>query len=102
MLNLEVVNYKWRQNEFPEKHFGNSIQTGLIAQDVEEIMPELVGVDDSGYKTVNYSKLSIMLLKALQELKEKTEQDFLSLKALKESESQRPNFTGPLPQNIKK
>jgi hypothetical protein len=41
---------------------------GLIAQEVEDILPELVRTDDNGYKSINYSKLTVFLLKAIQEM----------------------------------
>lgn len=41
---------------------------GLIAQEVEMVFPELVRTDDNGFKTINYSKLTVFLLKALQEI----------------------------------
>ena len=80
LTEMEVVNYKWRVEEYPEKHFGRSSQTGLIAQEVEILMPELVGEDEAGYKTVNYSKLSLMLLQGIRELKEKTDTEIENLK----------------------
>jgi hypothetical protein len=33
------------------------------------VLPELVGEDAEGYKTVDYSKLPLMLLQAMKELK---------------------------------
>lgn len=41
---------------------------GLIAQEVETLFPELVRTDDNGFKTINYSKLTVFLLKAFQEI----------------------------------
>jgi len=41
---------------------------GLIAQEVEEIFPEIVRTDDNGYKSISYQKLSVILLKAIQEI----------------------------------
>lgn len=42
---------------------------GLIAQDVEAIIPEFVGETADGMKTVNYSQMVSVLIKAVQELK---------------------------------
>ncbi|MBI4086746.1 tail fiber domain-containing protein, partial [Candidatus Kaiserbacteria bacterium] len=41
---------------------------GFIAQEVEEIFPELVITDTAGYKNLDYSKLTAVLAKAVQEL----------------------------------
>src|SRR5262249_45350737 len=67
VVKLQPVNYYWRSAEFPDKHFGNSESYGLVAQQVERVLPELVGEDAEGYKTVDYSKLPLMMLQAIKE-----------------------------------
>jgi hypothetical protein len=42
-------------------------QIGLIAQDVEAVLPELVDEDEHGYKRVDYARLSAVLVEALKE-----------------------------------
>jgi hypothetical protein len=42
---------------------------GLIAQEVEEIIPEFVHTDPEGMKSVNYPQMVSVLIKAVQELK---------------------------------
>jgi hypothetical protein len=41
----------------------------LIAQDVEQVLPELVATDSDGYKAVDYSKLPLLTIQAVKELK---------------------------------
>ena len=72
---LQPVHYFWRASEFPDRHFGTSRADGLIAQDVEQILPDLVVTDSDGYKAVNYSKLPLLTVEAVKELK--TENDAL-------------------------
>ncbi len=72
---LQPVNYYWRAAEYPERHFGDSQAYGLIAQDVEQILPELVVTSDDGYKAVDYTKLPLLTIEAVKELK--TENDAL-------------------------
>ena len=43
-------------------------QVGVIAQDVEKVLPEAVGENDEGYKTVDYSALTALLINAINEL----------------------------------
>jgi len=69
VVQLQPVHYHWRSAEFPEYHFGGALNSGLVAQEVERVFPEMVGVDDHGYKTVNYSELPYLLLGAVRELK---------------------------------
>lgn len=66
---LQPVHFYWRADEFPEHHFGDSQAYGLIAQDVEQVLPELVVTHDDGYKAVDYSKLPLLTIQAIKELK---------------------------------
>jgi predicted methyltransferase len=66
---LQPVHYFWRASEFPNRHFGNSQNYGLIAQDVEQVLPELVATDGDGYKAVDYSELPLLTIQAVKELK---------------------------------
>lgn len=45
-------------------------QVGVIAQDVEKVLPEAVGENDEGYKTVDYSAVTALLVNAIKELRE--------------------------------
>jgi hypothetical protein len=65
---LQPVRYFWRADEFPERHFGNSQNYGLIAQDVEQVLPELVATDSDGYKAIDYSRLPLLTIQAMKEL----------------------------------
>ena len=64
---LNPVNYDWREDEFKNKGFNDKKQWGFIAQEVEKVMPELVGVDKDDYLTLNYTGFVPLLTKAMQE-----------------------------------
>jgi trimeric autotransporter adhesin len=66
---LQPVHYFWRSDEFPDRHFGNSRSYGLIAQDVEQVLPELVVTNADGYKAIDYSQLPLLTIQAVKELK---------------------------------
>jgi hypothetical protein len=66
---LQPVHYYWRTTEFPDRHFGDAQTYGLIAQDVEQVLPELVVTNDDGYKAIDYSKLPLLTIQAMKELK---------------------------------
>jgi hypothetical protein len=70
---LRPVHYFWRSTEFPERHFGNERNYGLIAQDVEEVLPELVVTGEDGFKAVDYSKLPLLTIQAMKELQAENE-----------------------------
>jgi len=93
---LQPVHYFWRAEEFPERHFGNAQAAGLIAQDVEQVLPELVETDKDGFKAVNYSKLPLFTIQAVRELK--TGND--ALKAETESLKQRVGELEQLKQHV--
>ncbi|OFX17875.1 MAG: hypothetical protein A2033_18285 [Bacteroidetes bacterium GWA2_31_9] len=69
VMQLQGVNYYWNQEKFPERSFSDKLQIGVIAQDIEKIYPELVSTDDKGYKSVNYTQLTPVLIEAIKELK---------------------------------
>ena len=59
--------------EYPGWGFKDSKQIGLVAQNVEEVIPELVSTDKKGYKAVSYDKLTAVLVEAIKELKAENE-----------------------------
>jgi hypothetical protein len=66
---LQPVHYYWRATEFPDRHFGDAQTYGLVAQEVEQVLPELVVTNVDGYKAVDYSKLPLLTIQAVKELK---------------------------------
>ncbi len=64
---LRGVRFRWNNEEHPERHFAQGKQIGLIAQEVEEVLPELVHTDQNGYKGVMYDKLVAVLVEAVKD-----------------------------------
>lgn len=79
---LQPVHFYWRQDEFPERSFGPTQSFGLVAQDVEAVMPELVTTDKEGYRAVKYSELPLHMLQAIKELKAENDELKARLSAL--------------------
>lgn len=69
ITSLKGVTYFWKQDEYPQKHFNDKKQIGVIAQDVEKKFPELVETDEQGFKSVNYPALVAPIIEAIKELK---------------------------------
>jgi hypothetical protein len=65
---LNGVYYDWRGDEFPDMRFSQDRQMGVIAQEVEPLFPELVNTDANGYKSVDYAKITPVLIEAIKEL----------------------------------
>jgi hypothetical protein len=65
---LKGYHYFWKNVEKDQ-----NLQTGLIAQEVETIFPELVTTDGEGYKSVNYIGLIPHMIESIKELKAEIE-----------------------------
>jgi len=62
ILALNPVSYYWKDERIDkDKHFG------FIAQEVEEVIPEIVKTDVEGKKSLNYNELIPFLVKAIQQ-----------------------------------
>ena len=57
---LNGVRYKWKNNQ-------NAPSIGLIAQDVEEVIPEVVVEMADGLKSVSYENIVAVLIEAIKE-----------------------------------
>jgi hypothetical protein len=80
---LAPSTYLFDHEKFPQKGFSHNRQIGVIAQEVEPLFPELVQTDEDGYKSVDYTKLSVVLLKALQEQQQEIEKQSKEIAELK-------------------
>jgi hypothetical protein len=49
-------------------HENEGHDVGVIAQEVEKVMPEIVTTRDNGYKAVKYEKIVPLLIEAIKEL----------------------------------
>ncbi len=67
VLSLHGLYYHWKKNEFPEMEFGDERQLGFSAQEVENLFPEVVMTDANGYKSVDYGRLTPLLVEAIKE-----------------------------------
>jgi hypothetical protein len=62
---ISGVTFEW--NEKSHKQTGKK-DIGVIAQEVEEILPEVVETRTNGYKAVDYQKLTALLIESVKEL----------------------------------
>lgn len=84
VLNLQGVTYEWKSDDelastiyakssggkesAPQSfNFPKGVQLGVIAQDVEKILPELVQTGPDGLKSVDYIKMVPLLIEAIKE-----------------------------------
>jgi len=77
---LRGVEFEWQANIPEERLNGKNI--GLIAQEVESVLPEVVSTDDQGYKSIAYGNLVAVLIEAVKGLKEQNEELRIRIEAL--------------------
>lgn len=65
---IQGTTYTMKHEEFPKKNFGQGLQYGYIAQELEKVIPELALKGDDGYYAVNYIALIPVLSEAIKEL----------------------------------
>ena len=84
VMGLKGVSYEWKADVNEGRGFSKGKEIGLVAQDVEAVIPELVHTDTKGYKSLSYDKFVPVLVEAIKELQEKNEkleQRLLTLEA---------------------
>lgn len=74
VMQINGVEFDWDEVA-QDTHKGHDV--GVIAQEVETVLPEIVHTRDNGYKAVKYEKLVALLIESVKELQAEVE----SLKA---------------------
>jgi hypothetical protein len=75
---ISGVEFDWT-DEYLQNHGGEDgyfirkHDVGVIAQEIEKVLPEVVGTRDDGIKAVKYEKLISLLIEAIKELNTKIE-----------------------------
>jgi hypothetical protein len=100
VMQLSPKTYEYRRDEFPGMALPSGKQYGLIAQDVEQVLPEIVmdnvnpqKLDAKGnviaqqvdFKSLSYQELVPVLIKAIQEQQEQIERQEAEIQALRQS-----------------
>ena len=68
----QLKGYEFDWNDKQDVYEGHDV--GVIAQEVEKVVPELVQTRDDGYKAVKYEKIVPLLINAINELKAEIEE----------------------------
>jgi hypothetical protein len=64
--------FDWKSDpELVKLHGFTGHDVGVIAQEIESILPEVIRTRDNGYKAVKYEKIVALLIQAVKELSEK-------------------------------
>lgn len=68
----QIGGYTFDWNDKQEVHSGHDV--GVIAQEVELVLPEVVTTRDTGYKAVKYEKIVPLLIEAIKEQQRQIEE----------------------------
>ena len=71
---LRGVRFDWRTEAFAKRGFSTEPQIGFIAQDLLDVVPEVVQKSSDGYYAVDYGKLTPLLVEAIKELSNRHEE----------------------------
>lgn len=74
IMAINGVEYFMRTDEFPSKQFDAKLQVGLIAQEVEKVLPQVVQTGEDGYKAIDYAKIVPLLVEGIKELQKQIDE----------------------------
>ena len=67
-----MTGYSFTWNELQNSYIGEDV--GVVAQEVNEVLPEVVTVRDDGYLAVKYEKMIPLLIEAMKEQQDQIEE----------------------------
>ena len=67
----KIGGYKFTWNDKQDTYLGKDV--GVLAQEIEAVLPEIVTTRGSGYKAVKYEKIVPLLIEGIKELDKKVE-----------------------------
>ena len=76
--------YDWKE-DMKEYHGFEGNDVGVIAQEIEAVLPQLVTTRETGYKAVKYDKLVALLIEGIKEQQTQIHSLTLEIEKLKES-----------------
>jgi hypothetical protein len=76
-----ISGYEFDWNDKQEVYSGHDV--GVVAQEIEQIFPELVSTRQDGYKAVKYDKLAPLLIEAIKEQQTQIESQKTEIEELK-------------------
>lgn len=83
ILKINGVYYAYKTEEYKEKRFDDGRHYGVIAQEVERVIPEIVKEGVSGEKSVVYTEMIPLLIEAVKEQQKIIEKQNKEIEELK-------------------
>ena len=72
LTKINGVNFNWKE-ELKDVHGYEGSDIGVIAQEIEAIIPEAVRLNDNGYLAVRYEKIIPLLIECVKQLNKEIE-----------------------------
>ena len=85
IMAMRGVEYDWRSNAFPQVNFDHGKQLGFVAQEIKEVLPEVVSQDAQGYYSIAYSKVIPVLVEAIKDQQKEMAEKNGEIQDLKQS-----------------
>ncbi len=85
---IRGVEFDWIPTELSDGedvHTNEGHDVGVIAQEIEKVLPEAVTTRDSGYKAVKYEKIVPLLIESIKEQQEQIDELKKEIKELKDA-----------------
>jgi hypothetical protein len=64
---MNGISYLWKTEEYADKNFPDGRHYGVIAQEIEKVMPEIVNESSEGEKAVAYNEIIPVLIEAIKD-----------------------------------
>ena len=79
---INGVSYNWKTEKYTDMNFDDKLHNGVIAQDLQKILPNLVKTDKNGFLSVSYIELVPILIEANKEQQQEIENQKLLINDL--------------------
>jgi hypothetical protein len=83
VLDITGISYEWKTDDYKDKGFPGGRHYGVIAQEVEKVLPEVVNTGSDGTKAVAYTELIPVLIEAVKEQQKLIEKQQAELKEIR-------------------
>ncbi len=92
---LRGVTFNWDTSVDRARLLGDQREIGMIAQEVEDVLPELVTTDTEGYRSLDYAKLTAFLVEVAKAQQAQIRSEQAAIAALQQEVHQLESASAP-------
>jgi len=82
IMNIKGVSFEWKTSEYKDRGLPEGRHYGVIAQEVEKVLPEIIKEGPDGEKAVSYTELVPILTEAIKQQQKQIEAQQKQIEAL--------------------